>query len=141
MGALREAMTCPASVWEHQEVPCNGLNTDRRRLPPLPLNPCSISGSDQSAQTSASSTRKQQGWSSYNPAPSPPPFSWLLVTDRQAEMLCRRQLDACPSHLHTGLHQSPSMGKGRPKQAALQGTVMVCCHSAEYQTLHVTVTP
>lgn len=111
---------------EHQELPCNELNTDRRHLPPLPPNPDSISGSGQSAQTSASSTRKQPRWSSYNPALSPPPYSWLLATGHPAETPRRRQLDAHPSQLHTWLHQGPSMKKGRPKQAARQGTVMVC---------------
>lgn len=118
-------MTCPRSVWEHQELLCNGLNTDRRHLPPLPLNPGNISGSGQSAQTSASSTRKQPRWSSYNPAPSPPPYPWLLITGNAAEMPCRRQLHASPSQLHPWLHRGPSMRKERLKEAAVPGAVVV----------------
>lgn len=99
-----------------------------RHLPPPPPNPGSISGSGRSAQTSASSTRKQPRWGSYNPAPSPPAEPGQLVTGHPAETPRREAARSLsPPSSAPSFTERPSRAQGETQTGGnARHTVMVC---------------
>lgn len=95
-----------------------------RCLPPLPQNPGSISGFGQSAQTSASSTRKQPRWSSYNLAFSP---SAELTTGDPLEIWHKEAPHSLsPPCSVPSFTERASWSRETPRGSSARHTVVVC---------------